>query len=51
MERRIGIVQDALANGKDYQQTAKIHKVSYQQVYQWIRKYEAEGGEIKPGKI
>ncbi len=42
-KERIEIVQDALANGKDYQQTAETHKVSYQQVYQWVRKYEAGG--------
>lgn len=42
-KERIKIVQDALANGKEYQQTAETHKVSYQQVYQWVRKYEADG--------
>jgi len=40
-KERIEIVQDALANGKNYQQTAENHQVSYQQVYQWVRKYEA----------
>jgi transposase len=42
-KERIEIVQDALANGKNYRETAEKHKVSYQQVYQWVRKYE-EGG-------
>jgi transposase len=42
-KERIEIVQDALANGKDYQQTAENHQVSYQQVYQWVRKYK-DGG-------
>lgn len=42
-KERIEIVQEALANGKNYQQTAETHKVSYQQVYQWVRKYEADG--------
>ncbi|WP_339228426.1 helix-turn-helix domain-containing protein [Oceanobacillus sp. FSL K6-2867] len=42
-KERIKIVQDTLANDKNYQQTAEIRKVSYQQVYQWVRKYEANG--------
>lgn len=42
-EERIEIVQDALTNGKNYQETAGKHQVSYQQVYQWVRKYEAGG--------
>jgi transposase len=42
-EERIEIVQDALENGKHYQQTAEKHQVSYQQVYQWVRKYENNG--------
>jgi transposase len=44
-EERIEIVQDALGNGKNYQQTCEHHQVSYQQVYQWVRKYEAGGWE------
>ena len=31
-------------NGKDYQGTAEAYQVSYQQVYQWVKKYE-DGGE------
>nr|WP_245604676.1 IS3 family transposase [Paucisalibacillus globulus] len=42
-EERIEIVQDTLANDKNYQESAKKHQVSYQQVYQWVRKYEAGG--------
>ncbi|WP_163184104.1 helix-turn-helix domain-containing protein [Neobacillus sedimentimangrovi] len=42
-KERIEIVQDALGNGKNYQQTAEHHQVSYHQVYQWVRKYEAGG--------
>lgn len=42
-KERIQIVQDALADEKDYQETAENHQVSYQQVYQWVHKYE-EGG-------
>lgn len=42
-KERIEIVQDCLESGKDYQKTAEVHQVSYQQVYQWVRKYEAGG--------
>ena len=38
------IVLDCLKNGKDYQGTAETYEVSYQQVYQWVKKYE-DGGE------
>jgi transposase len=34
-----------LGNGKDYQKTAELHNVSYQQVYQWVKKYENDGDE------
>ncbi|MDE5416363.1 IS3 family transposase [Alkalihalobacterium chitinilyticum] len=43
-EERIQIVIDCLGNGKDYQETASTYNVSYQQVYQWVKKYE-DGGE------
>ncbi|MGP4042640.1 IS3 family transposase [Gracilibacillus sp. D59] len=42
-QERIEIVQAALDNEKDYQKTAVTHQVSYQQVYQWVRKYENGG--------
>jgi transposase-like protein len=41
---RIQIVLDCLGNGKDYQVTSETHNVSYQQVYQWVKKY-VDGGE------
>jgi transposase len=41
---RLQIVMDCLGNGKDYKRTAEVYEVSYQQVYQWVRKYE-NGGE------
>lgn len=41
---RVVIVLDCLKNGKDYQGTAEAYQVSYQQVYQWVKKYE-DGGE------
>ncbi|UOQ86460.1 IS3 family transposase [Gracilibacillus salinarum] len=43
MTERIEIVKFALYHDKDYQYTADMYGVSYQQVYQWIRKYEAKG--------
>jgi len=43
-DERIHIVLDCLGNGKDYQKTAETYEVSYQQVYQWVKKYE-DGGE------
>lgn len=42
-EERIKIVKAALQNEKDYQYTAELYGVSYQQVYQWVRKYEKDG--------
>lgn len=42
-EQRIEIVKAALENEKDYQLTAELYGVSYQQVYQWVRKYEKDG--------
>lgn len=43
-EERLDIVKYCLGNGKDYQKTAEVYEVSYQQVYTWIKKYE-EGGD------
>jgi transposase len=43
-EERLQIVFYCLENGKDYQKTVETYQVSYQQVYQWVKKY-AEGGE------
>ncbi|MFD0672660.1 helix-turn-helix domain-containing protein [Cohnella sp. GCM10027633] len=34
----------AFSNNRDYQKTVSQYQVSYQQVYGWVRKYEA-GGE------
>ena len=44
-KERIDIVLYCLSNDKDYQKTAEIYEVSYQQVYQWVRKYEDGGDE------
>lgn len=53
-EERVQIVLDCLGNDKNYQVTAETYKVSYQQVYQWVRKYENGGDEAlkdKRGRI
>ncbi|PTL37490.1 transposase [Alkalicoccus saliphilus] len=42
-KERLEIVRAALARDKDYQHTAEAYEVSYQQVYSWVRKYEAQG--------
>ena len=38
-QERIDIVHYCLAHQHDYQKTADQFKVSYQQVYQWVKKY------------
>lgn len=43
-EERIDIAKACLANDKNYQETAIRYEVSYQQVYQWVRKLE-DGGK------
>lgn len=45
VEERIEIAKACLANGKNYQETATEYDVSYQQVYQWVRKLEQKGEE------
>jgi transposase len=49
-DERILIVLDCLENGKDYQKTAEIFEVSYQQVYQWVKKFEDGGDEALKDK-
>lgn len=51
LKERIEIAQQCIASGKDYQGTAETYKVSYNQVYQWVKKYE-EGQEeaLKDGR-
>ena len=41
---RIDIVLFCLVHKRDYNKTAEVHQVSYQQVYQWVKKYDS-GGE------
>lgn len=56
VEERIEIAKACLASGKNYREIAAQYTVSYQQVYQWVRKFEENGeqgledrrGRIKP---
>ena len=43
-QERIDIVLYCLANNRDYQKAVSQYQVSYQQVYQWVKKYD-EGGQ------
>ena len=45
-EERAKIVAFCIEHNYDYGLTAETHKVSYQQIYAWVRKYE-EGGVDK----
>jgi transposase-like protein len=42
-EERVEIVEDLIANGRNYTGIAIKYSVSYGQVYAWMRKYDAEG--------
>ena len=42
-EERLEIVQDCLANNKDYRATALKYNCSYQQVRNWVLRYEKMG--------
>jgi transposase-like protein len=43
IEERIQIAKDCIANGGNYGETALKFNVSYQQVYQWVKKYKEFG--------
>ena len=45
-EERATIVAFCIEHNKDYGLTVETYKVSYQQIYSWVRKYE-EGGVEK----
>lgn len=50
-QERIDIVQYCLLNQQDYQKTAEQFQVSYQQVYQWVKKFENGGQDaLKDGR-
>ena len=42
-EERIQIAKDCIANGGNYGETALKFNVSYQQVYQWVKKFKEKG--------
>ena len=42
-EERSQIVAFCIEHGKDYALTVETYHVSYQQIYSWVRKYEAKG--------
>lgn len=42
-QERVEIAQHCLAEDKNYQKMADLYNVSYSQVYQWVRKYQAHG--------
>ena len=53
VEERVQIAKDCIANGDNYGEIALKYKVSYQQVYQWTKKYKemgAPGLEDRRGK-
>ena len=43
VEERIQIAKDCITNGENYGETALKFNVSYQQVYQWVKKYKEKG--------
>lgn len=43
-DERLEIAQYCIAHDNNYQETAELYKVSYQQVYSWVQKYN-DGGE------
>lgn len=42
-KERVEIVSFCIANANDYNLTANKYKVSYQQVYSWVKKYDKNG--------
>ena len=42
-EERVQIAKDCISSGENYSETALKYQVSYQQVYQWTRKFKAMG--------
>ena len=43
IEERIQIAKDCITNGGNYGETALKFNVSYQQVYQWVKKFREKG--------
>ena len=44
-EERLEIVSYCIEQGNDYGATIEKYKVSYQQIYSWVRKYKEKGAE------
>lgn len=42
-DERVEIVTFCIENQMNYAVTAESYRVSYQQVYQWVKKYESKG--------
>jgi transposase-like protein len=42
-EERAEIVAFCIEHGRDYGLTVETYKVSYQQIYSWVRKYDEKG--------
>lgn len=45
IEERREIVEYCITHNRDYKGTASIYDVSYNQVYSWVKKYDANGDE------
>lgn len=45
LEERIEIAKYCINQNNNYQETSRIYEVSYQQVYQWVKKFEELGGD------
>lgn len=43
LEERIDIVKDHMESGSSYEEIAEKYQISYQQIYQWVRKYQENG--------
>ena len=42
-EERIEIVEYCINIGRNYKEAAEKYKVSYNQVYKWVKKYDSNG--------
>ncbi|MDL5377094.1 transposase [Exiguobacterium mexicanum] len=42
-EERLDAVIDCLSHRRDYRKIAETHRVSYQQIYSWVKKYDQGG--------
>lgn len=42
-EERVDIVKDYIESGSSYEESAEKYEISYQQIYQWVHKYQEHG--------